>query len=95
MSTIYIRSGLPPLPTLEYDNDILIQSLLSQEVAVTVNITKAVSCSSSRSLKEKRQQLFEVKIFFILWCHILSAPNTDSHQTAEDFISNNHPEQQF
>lgn len=95
MSTIYIRSGLPPLPTLEYDNDILIQSLLSQEVAVTVNITKAVSCSSPRSLKEKRQQVFEVKIFFILWCHILSAPNTDSHQTAEDFISNNHPEQQF
>lgn len=77
MSTVYIHSGLLPLPTLEYDNNILIQTLLSQWVAVSVNSMKAVCYSSSRSWKEKLQQVFEVKIYFALWYHILSAPSTD------------------
>lgn len=89
MSTVHIHSGLPLLPTIEHDNGILIWSLLSQWVAVTVSITKTLSYSSSRSLKEKGSRDLKSR-----WCHILSATNTDNHKT-EDFIRNNHPEQQF
>lgn len=82
MSTIYVHSGLP-LPPQECDNGILIQSILSQWVAVIFNTKEAVNYSSSRYLKEKRPQVFEVKIFFIPWGHILSAPTTDSHQAVD------------
>lgn len=62
MLTVHIHSGLHLLPTIEHGNDILIWSLLSQCVAVTVNITKTLSYSSIKVFERERQQVFEEKM---------------------------------
>lgn len=78
MSTIHVHSGLPS-PPKECDS----HSHPEPVGCCYIQHHRSSSLFFIKGFERERPQVLEVKIFCIPWCHILSAPNTDSHRAVD------------